>query len=258
MAVTIFLGACALEPDVGHESAAVESENALSVNALSVNALSVNALSVNALSVNALSVNGLALDQSSTNLADTSDGRELLKYIARCALPQGIDLIAEVGGQTYTFPGRLGLAPDWADHPLDAAGRRWMTACLLAHTNYFGITVPISLRGEHPALVASADEQGIYPVPEAAFFGDLFADPPYTASCIGPHQSGDSPYLDLRVCAEPDGSTSMCGFGLAGYCDWWTVCSSAASDGHYRDCRLDHDMPRVGEVITVFLADQEL
>ena len=229
-----------------------------SENALSVNALSVNALSVNALSVNALSVNGLQLDQGSTNLADTPEGRELLKYIARCALPAGIDLIAEVGGQTYTFPGRLGLTPEWADQPLSASGRRWMTACLLAHTNYFGITVPISLRGENSALATSSDERATYPVPEAAFFGDLFADPPYTASCIAPHQSGDSPYLDLRVCAEPDGDASMCGFGMAGYCGWSTVCALAGTDGHYRDCRLDSAMPRVSEVITVFLRDHEL
>ncbi len=236
----------------------MESENALSYNALSYNALSYNALSYNALSYNALSSGDLLFDQNNTNLASTPDGRQVLKYIARCALPLGIDLIAEVNGQTYTFPGRLGLTPDWADHPLSASGRRWMTACLLAHTNYFGITVPISLRGETAALATSTGERDAYPVAEAAFFGDLFADPPYTASCIAPHQTGDSPYLDLRVCAEPDGDTSKCGFGLAGYCSWWTVCASAGSDGHYRDCRLDSSMPRVGEVITVYLPDQQL
>jgi len=98
----------------------------------------------------------------------------VLTYLARCAIPEGDVLVAEVDGVHHEFPGRLGLAPEWQRGPCDTACQRWVSACLLAHGNALGVEVPISLRGHHPALATTADERAGFPVQEGAFYGNLF------------------------------------------------------------------------------------
>jgi hypothetical protein len=180
--VTCLLGTgCALESVdegsagselVGTYEGAVESENRLSMNRLSMNRLSMNGLSQAA-----LSMNGSSLVES--DLAADAPGRELLSYMVKCALKSYQSLSVTHDGVTYTFKGQIGLAHDWINNPLtDPKKQRWVSACLLAHVNGYGIQVPISLRGSHPALYASEAEKDEFKVQETAFFGNVFvADP---------------------------------------------------------------------------------
>jgi len=84
----------------------------------------------------------IALADSS--LASTAAKREQLKYLVRCALPAELILYADQEWTRFTFPGGLGLAPRWVDEAMTPSEERWVSACLLAHVNYFGKHVLVS------------------------------------------------------------------------------------------------------------------
>ncbi len=188
------------------------SYNALSYNALSYNALSYNALSYNALSYNALSYNSLAAIQDSSSAGTLS--RQLLQYTVGCALNASQSFSfswvdAQGNPQSATYAGQLGLAPGWANGPLTHRNEQELvSACLAARTNYFGVTVAISVRGEVEALLdnTSAAELAAYPYVEGAFWGNLFAPTPYLNACHNPATVAHS-RADQRDCATgyPDG-----------------------------------------------------
>lgn len=77
------------------------------------------------------------LHDQAHDLAQTESGREFVRYLADCALCAGVAAYADVAGQHHEFPGAMGLAPDWLHRPLTEAEQRWVSACLLARTNYF-------------------------------------------------------------------------------------------------------------------------
>src|SRR5262249_51563966 len=138
-------------------------------------------------------------------LAATAAKREQLKYLVRCALPADVAVYADIEGERFTFPGSLGLAPGWLTEAMTPSEERWVSACLLAHVNYFGKHVQISIRATGiavPELVASADEQQTFSIFEGGFFGNLFAPAPAAYTCQGtrtPAQARD-PILQDRVC----------------------------------------------------------
>src|SRR5690606_9277831 len=145
--------------------------NRLSVNRLSLNRLSLNRLSLNRLSLNRLSLNRLSLNgAASDGLETTEEGRDLLSYVAKCALRAEDILVAEHEGATYEFPGLLGVAPTWEDAPPTPALQRWVSGCLLAHVNAFDTSVPISLRAPD-TLDFDIAESVQFPVHEATFIG---------------------------------------------------------------------------------------
>jgi len=145
-----------------------------SINRLTMNGLSSNRLTMNGLSSGRLSLNGSAL--VNTNLLHDELGRELLTYVARCALGPNQTLVGTHQGVSYTFSGLLGLASSWLHMPLSSvAQQRWVSACLLAHVNGYGVEVPISLGGAHAALHATETEKATFTVQETAFFGNVFA-----------------------------------------------------------------------------------
>jgi hypothetical protein len=166
------LGCASGATDETSEQVAEAAQEVVTSNRLTMNRLTMNRLTMNSLSATKLSPNGQQV--SATALANTEDGREVLRYLIRCALPDGASLTATVSGTTYTFTGLIGLAPAWMQGPLTGTGRRWISACLLAHVNGYGVQVPISLRGNHPALTADTGERTSYGVQEVSFFGDLF------------------------------------------------------------------------------------
>jgi hypothetical protein len=220
------LAACATDADLGEASQSVVANNKLAVNKLAVNKLAVNKLAVNKLAVNKLAVNKLALnDVSAAALLATPDGREVLSYIVSCALSPELELVATVNGTTYEFFGEVGLTPHWLDHPLDHAGRGWISACLYARVNAHDVALPVSLRGANKALVATADEKTNWPLQEGAFYGDFFtpgSDPPIWIACRGADQAaGETGGLVDRDCTEPDPAhpgLTLCGFTYAGDC----------------------------------------
>jgi hypothetical protein len=209
-----------------------------SLNGLTVNGLSLNGRSTNGRSTNGLSLNDVDLDGQTLAGADLADFRmgnlsladsvNLMGYIVKCALPTGASLSATVAGQVYTWQGGLGLAPSWQGGPFSGVSEhRWVTACLLAHTNRIGRHVAISLRSDNIPFTQS--EQLTYPDREGAFYGDAFITPPVLEACESTDDDPDSDEQIGRSCASGD-----CGIPVAGVCE--SLCHLTAADGYYANC----------------------
>jgi len=252
------VAACAVDSSV--ETDEVTSE-LTSANRLSANRLSANRLSANRLSANSLSASSL----ETAALAATEDGRDVLSYIVSCALPTGSSVELAVDDIVYSFPGSIGLAPGWATGTPTVAERHWVTACVLARTNLYGISVQLSIRGAHPALKTTTTEMSQYSLIEGAFYGDLF-DPNgpqlYACETMLTSQQLALSTLDLRACTLPsdDGVTTRCGFTYSGLCGTPTKIAKPActkTGAPYGDCRSGFDASGVwSEVITVALANR--
>lgn len=165
------------------------------------------------------------------SLASTAAQRKQLQYLVRCALPADVTLYAEHNGTRFLFPGGLGLAPHWVDEAMSPREERWVSACLLAHVNYFGRSVLVSMRATPPpvpALAVSDDESQHFTIFEGGFFGNLFTPEPVAYACAGartPSQASD-PILHQRICTQASGETiadstpvTACRFLLTGHCE---------------------------------------
>jgi hypothetical protein len=165
------------------------------------------------------------------SLASTADKREQLTYLVRCALPEHIALFVQHGPDRFTFQGSLGLAPHWLYEAMTPSEERWVSACLLAHVNYFGKSVPISLRVKSPdvpALAVSEQEQQTFSIFEGGFFGNLFLSEPVAYTCQGDRTLAHArdPVLHDRVCTHETGATTaqgtpltFCHFLVTGRCE---------------------------------------
>jgi len=247
----------------------------LASNRLASNRLASNRLASNRLASNRLSSNKLDPSQLDANdLVLTADGRDVLSYLIGCALPADVTLHADVDGQTYDFPGNLGLAPRWVTHRLSGKDKRWISACMLARINAHDTAEAISLRGPNAALTVGIDEAALYTVVEGSFYGNIFTkdpDPIIWIACRGEGQAmGEFGGLVDRDCTEPDPvnpGLTQCGFTSAGDCADYTpafpspyACEdTSVTGGYYEKC---HDAPGVGkwphtkkykEVITTFV-----
>ena len=208
------------------------------------------ALSINALSINALSSDVFVLDPGVSNgLENSEEGREALRYLSRCALADGQILSVEVEGVVHEFPGLLGLADEWVSQPLDADEARALSACLLAHINAYGVSVPISLRGGE--LTADQSEEDLYGLHEAAFYGTLLSGTPRMYVCSATDATtarAVSSDRSWRVCSEVQrGQMSKCNswgsmFIVTGACD--QVCSQYTDGVGWSQCYA----PDTGEV----------
>ncbi|WP_216329366.1 hypothetical protein [Deinococcus aestuarii] len=107
---------------------------------------------------------------------------------------------------------------------------RWVSACLLARTNFFGRSVPISMRASQPAPAffrTTPEERAAFSLFEGGFFGNLFLPVPVACVCSGrktAREAADRVLRD-RVCALPSGAQlptgeqlSFCRFVLMGEC----------------------------------------
>jgi len=163
-------------------------------------------------------------------LASTAAKRQQLTYLIRCALPADVALYADIEGERFTFPGSIGLAPRWLTKALTPSEERWVSACLLAHVNFFGKHIRISIRATNPPvpeLEASDDEKKTYTIAEGGFFGNLFLPQPVAYTCMGARtraQAAD-PILQDRVCTQATDATTAdhkhitrCYFLVTGHC----------------------------------------
>jgi len=217
------------------------SVNGLSVNGLSVNGLSVNGLSVNGLSVNGLSVNGLlSLSFQNWFEADPVARALVMKYIVMCAVPAGATrtYTSLVTLQSYTWPGQFGLAPTWSlGLPATTTEQQLVTACLAAHTNKFGINIPISVLGrdsQGQVLPFSLSELFTFSETEACFFGNAFTD-------AGVFAASDRQFLHAsesttRACglSSRHGSTDCAPIAHVGSCR--EFCTLDSTRTHYTQC----------------------
>jgi hypothetical protein len=267
------LAACTTDEAVSSKSQSVTTLNRLASNRLASNRLASNRLASNRLASNRLASNKLALDpHGAAELIATDDGRNVLSYIVSCAAPPTESLEAthgscstnadcgtltpgtcDAGTCKYSFPGVLGLAPEWLGKPLGRQGKGWISACMFARVNAHDTAEEISLHGEHPALAVALDESALYTAEEGAFYGNMFtpADQPIAwYACRGEAQaSGEFGGLVARDCAEPDPANpriTQCGFTYAGDCADFTpaypspyACEERES-GDPQDCGDEH------------------
>jgi hypothetical protein len=247
---TVFLVSCGGtgDADLTNTRSALLAENALTANALTANALTANALTANALTANALTANALTANALTANGLRDPLGRELLKYVVSCALPDGADVMVKVDGKTYDFPGSLGLAPDWgrAHGSCDGSCQRWVSACVLARVDAAGVEREISIRGDNPALRPTWHELRDYSHREATYYGNIFADQEPRYLCLSPGATSDE-----RVCGP---SLADCPMTVVGSCD--DVCADRGAFGTFQDCRTARRGNRgdvFAETVTVFL-----
>lgn len=203
--------------DVGESDGALTASNYLAPNGLTTNGLTTNGLTTNALSLDAISEGNRGSLENPGELGDAA--RQFMKYAVSCAFDEDhsfdftwIDSAEVVHHESYV--GSLALATEWQTGPLSEDGQKWVTACMAARSNHYGVSVVISLRNTaaSPALTADDAERSAYPYEEGAFWGNLFSTPPTIYSCYNSTNMAHS-RSKQRVCATGyvDGqSTGFC------------------------------------------------
>jgi hypothetical protein len=256
--------------ELGTARSAFQSANSLDANALDATVLYPAALTPAMLAAAALdpgSFDGAVL----AALADPGLGgtvsRQLLSYAVGCALgpDQSFDLPWVDGSKVThdeTYVGSIALATDWSASELGATEQAWVSACLIARVNHYGIEVPLSLRGGDAPLATTPAELDAFTYEEGAFWGNVFAASPTAYACAyGPddtHSEGA-----WRVCAtgmDGTGATFNCGIiQPLGACS--TLCAglTGSSGQYYPGCGASPITSPIdtatltSEVITVFL-----
>jgi hypothetical protein len=190
-----------------------------------------------------------------SGLESSDFGRSFLKYVIRCAMPDGSKVSIPHDGTSDVYDGWMGLAPEWKHEPLSLSGQRWVSACELAFVNALGEHVFISVRGSHPNLKASVtpDERKSMPFQEAAFYGNLFTEPMIQYVCRGKGGPVMSPSRSKRLCSDPSLDTpgiTRCKMVFSGNCS--DVCTVEDKTDHYvTHCRGGNEV--YDEVVTAFL-----
>lgn len=162
--------ACVLdEAELGDTEQAVTAQNKLASNKLASNKLAANKLAANKLA--AASFTTAAGTQA---LVDTADGRDVLTYMLQCALDSKQSLtLTDSSHVAWTFAGQIGVAPAWTTRALTVTEQRWVTGCLLARVNYFGVVVNLSLQGDLAALKTTGADKPFTSL-DGGFYGNLF------------------------------------------------------------------------------------
>jgi len=142
------------------------------------------------------------------------DGVDLVRYVVECALPLGDSIDKQVDGKLVEFEGYLGLAPEWKTEACEEDCQQWVSACLLARTNVSGRTVPLWVVADHPSLGLGTNDD--YPLLEATFYGNLFAERPTQYFCRGSEEGVAAAIADGRTCS--DDTPEDCGFTTFGSC----------------------------------------
>lgn len=228
--------------------------NRIASNRIAANRIAANRIAANRIAANRIAANRFEANiESMGELLESAEGQELLAFLISCALPEGESLVAPdlsfPGAPDIEFFGEIGVAPDWATEPLDANGRRWVTACILSRVNDNGVSVEISIRGPNAALASTPGELATWSVEEGAFYGDIFGalnKPLEWYACRGADQAaGETGGLNDRDCTEPNPANpghTMCGFIYAGDCADFAApknkyaCEAYSDDGYYENC----------------------
>jgi hypothetical protein len=222
--------------------------NGLTWNGLAWNGLAYNGLSFNGMSYNGLSYNGLSYNGLSYNGLENPVVHNFVGYLVSCALPENDSITYDINGKAFTFPGELGLAPEWKFNACDESCQRWVTACMLARLNKLGQHVEISLRGEHRALKTDRPERKMFTAREATYYGNLFKGANEIYTCLSPGETSIQ-----RVCGD---SLGDCPMNVVGSCA--DACQGQGAHHSFRDCGTSTRFRKKSadvyeEAITVFL-----
>lgn len=223
------------------------------------NGLNFNSIVFNQRAFSGLSSRPLALGRNSQGqlvfnsiegIELSPTGRELLRYVAECALgPQDV-LLVEAAGIEYAFSGLFAVAPAWAYRDITLTEKELVSACLLAHVNAYGIAVHISVRAPG-TILADGPELASHPVYEGTFFGDLFGAELEAYACTGSLRDiaiQHSPDRLLRSCAD---LTPDCQLTVVGRCR--DVCDTYSDKYGWQGCQANGR--RFAETVSVFLRD---
>src|SRR5262249_44338184 len=134
------------------------SENGFSENGFSENGFSENGFSENGFSENGFTIGGVRYACKSTRplLEESENPLQVAQYAFGCAMPPCpgpgcVDFTVHLNGvinRDVEFKGKHGLAPEWGTigGSCNANCKRWISACMLARVNAYGVHVSLSLR----------------------------------------------------------------------------------------------------------------
>jgi len=170
-------------------------------------------------------ISGRDVDSTLGDIATSTERAHTFKYVYGCAagrddyrsvtiqLPPTPDNPS--GLVTYKFHGNYGLLPSWVQgQPLTFRGKEILLACLAAHVNPEGQTVPISFRGwkESGDSVDMYDgEQSAYSVRSACFLAYQDNDSIFVAGAGG-YDYGVLPFgegSESRTCVNVYGGIGL-------------------------------------------------
>jgi hypothetical protein len=219
----------------------VRSEALVDGNGLARNGLARNGLARNGLARNGLARNGLnAAEFVSWFNEDTASSNTLMKYVYACAAASGTSITWKnpKSGVTYSWSGVLGLATAFAGGAAPSvAEQQVVSACLAAHVNPYGLSVPISVLGRSATGVAipyTQAELSTYNVPEACWFGNLFASEgiglAFDTGSQGPQQSV------TRACSFNGPSRQDCTPVVVTGKNCWDICTRASDSNYWATC----------------------
>jgi hypothetical protein len=249
-------------PASGTVEQEVVADNGLATNGLAFNGLATNGLAFNGLATNGLATNGLSSSAfASWFRSNPAMAEQVMGYVVRCAVPSGQTRTYKdsTTGRTYTWTGSLGLTPAWASGtPATETEQQLVSACLAAHANKYGVSVPISVLGRNAngaAIPYTTDELNTFPKREGCFFGNLFRDQGiYVGSegnLLGASQSS------VRACSLANNSggvrTPCAPLQYAGHCS--ASCTLDSSGLYYASCTYGGITYRP---LTTRLRDQEI
>jgi hypothetical protein len=234
--------------DVTLQVEELESMNGMAMNGMAMNGMAMNGMAMNGLSSNGMAMNGMAMNglaavnglSSTTGLMTTYGGREIVKYMVRCALPSGQTLVKQDQyGTSYTFAGSIGVAPEAINGPCDLDCQERISACMLAHVNNSGQHISIWMVGPDNGIGWGSSSE--YPYQEGAFFGNIIANPWQGYYCAGKDMaSGEVPGrlgtpMASTVYVDPYGAGTAC--NKPGNCtvtaDGYTNCNDPAPIAPY-------------------------
>lgn len=249
------------DEEVGLAEGAFMEENSLDENGLDKNGLDKNGLDKNGLALsNIIDTNSTPADIIATLSADTAEGgyaRKFMKYLINCALPAGQTRTFDWTDSSSTvhhevFQGSFGIAPSFGQgggQGMTTEDQELLSSCIASRTNYYGVTVTVSFRGNRSGKFATdTTERNEYNKAEGVFFGNLWATPPVLRSCyFGANVSNSR--AALRECATKHSDGDECG-SIVSLGDCETVCGTASNtnaDGAILTCG------SYSNVITTFL-----
>jgi hypothetical protein len=231
--LTACAGAAAPEEDVGSAVQDGLSMNGLTMSALTMSSLSMNGPAMHGLTANSLTTKDLAATGSIAATLDADPLSQLfMAYVVSCALTSGETV--EIPGPlvTYTYPGGLGLAPQWGVEggSCNTECQQWVSACVISRVDALGLHIPLSERGENPGLALTPGEAVDYPDREATYFGNVLVGPQKRYACRAVE---DNQTLIGRVCGD-GADVSGCAIEVLGNCH--AVCATNNADGSFAGC----------------------
>jgi hypothetical protein len=181
------------------------------------NGICQNGLSVAGLTETGLGLEGLATEAFASWFDGNPAGHDILmRYLVKCAAPASAEVEWESPNSEirYRWAGGLGLATEWASgHRMTEAEQQLLSACLAAHVNKYGQSVPLSVQGRAAsgdAIALDPGELDTFSVREGCFFGNLFAGEPVMVGLDHPQYAAS--VSSVRACAlapQEEGTTSL-------------------------------------------------